>query len=363
MDLLARTPDHPTACFNLALLRRAEGKLAEAAALLAALPFREARVQLAVVERQRGRLVEAGAAYRSLIEADAADAEGWAGLGSVLAMAGDGAARAALGRALALTPAAAAWWADLGHLDRTARPDQAAVAYARALVLDPADAIVAHHLAALSGAAVSHAPNDYVAGLFDAYAERFDAELVGKLGYRVPDEIARLVAALGTDLDIADLGCGTGLCAPGLKPHARRLVGVDLSAAMLAQADRLGLYDELVKADLGAFLEGRPGAFDLAVAGDVFVYVGALESVFSSLGRAVRPGGHVAFSVEQDEGAGVALRPSGRFAHGAAHVAAAAENAGFTLVARHEVVLRQDHGRPIQGCLYLYARTGGQLPV
>ena len=363
VDLLSRAPTHPTACFNLALLRRAEGRLADAAALLAPLAFREARGQLAAIERQRGRLDEAAAAYRSLIAADTADAEGWAGLGSVLAMAGDPAAMAALARALALVPDRAAWWADLGHLDRGARPGRAAAFYARALALDPGDAVVAHHLAALSGAAVDRAPHDYVAGLFDAYAERFEAELVGKLGYRLYDDIAGIAATLGSGLDVADLGCGTGLCGPGLRPHARRLVGVDLSAAMLAQAARLGLYDELVKADLVDFLEGRPLAFDLAVAGDVFVYVGALEMVFAALGRAVREGGHVAFSVEHDAGPGVALRASGRFAQGEAHVEAAARAAGFEQRRRQDVVVRREHGRPIPGRLYLYAKNGGQSPV
>lgn len=356
-DLLVRAPGHPAARFNLALLRRAAGQLAEAADLLAPLGFREARLQLAAVERQRGRLAAAAAAYRSLIAADAGDADGWAGLGSVLAMGGDDGARPALAKALALLPDAAPWWADLGHLDRAGRPGRAAASYARALALRPGDAIVAHHLAALSGANVDHAPAGYAAGLFDAYAERFDAELVGKLGYRVPEEIAALVAGLGTGLDVADLGCGTGLCAAGLKPHARSLTGVDLSAAMLAQAQRLDVYDRLVQADLVSFLAQHDAAFDLAVAGDVFVYVGALEAVFAGLGRAVRPGGHAAFSVEHDEGSGVALRPSGRFAHGAAHVEAAAAAAGFRQVERRDVVLRQDHGQPIRGRLYLYVKN------
>ena len=33
-----------------------------------------------------------------------------------------------------------------------------------------------------------------------------------------------------------DAGCGTGLCGPLIAPHARRLVGVDLSGQMLAHA-------------------------------------------------------------------------------------------------------------------------------
>lgn len=355
--LLARQPGHAAARYNLAILRRADGRLADAADLLAPLAFRMARLQLAAVERQRGRLDHAAAAYLALVTADAADAEGWAGLGSIRAMAGDAdAAGQALARALALAPASAGWWADLGHLHRSPRPAEAIKSYGRAAALAPGDAVIAHHLAALTGQTTDHAPADYVAGLFDAYAERFDAELVGKLGYRVPDEIARLVAGLGRDLDVVDLGCGTGLCAAGLAPLARTLAGVDLSASMLAQAARLGLYDDLVKADLAAFLAGRPGAFDLAVAGDVFVYVGALEDVFAALATAVRPDGHVAFSVERDDGDGVALRPSGRFAHGDAYVEATAASAGFTRREQRDVVLRQDAGHPIRGRLYLYLR-------
>ena len=39
-------------------------------------------------------------------------------------------------------------------------------------------------------------------------------------------------------LDVLDAGCGTGLCGPLVAPYARRLVGVDLSEAMLARPAR-----------------------------------------------------------------------------------------------------------------------------
>ena len=48
-------------------------------------------------------------------------------------------------------------------------------------------------------------------------------------------------------LEVLDAGCGTGLAAPLLGPYARRLVGVDLSGAMLEQARALPQYDELVE--------------------------------------------------------------------------------------------------------------------
>ena len=46
-----------------------------------------------------------------------------------------------------------------------------------------------------------------------------------------------------TGLRLLDAGCGTGLCASYLKPYARYLAGVDLSAGMLAKAALRKNYD------------------------------------------------------------------------------------------------------------------------
>src|SRR6185503_17156267 len=82
------------------------------------------------------------------------------------------------------------------------------------------------------------APAGYVKDLFDSYADRFDDELVEWLHYRTPELLEQLVLRNPppAPLDILDLGCGTGLCGPLLRPIARRLTGVDLSPNMLAKA-------------------------------------------------------------------------------------------------------------------------------
>ena len=53
-----------------------------------------------------------------------------------------------------------------------------------------------------------------------------------------------------------DLGCGTGLVGERLRKMVRRLEGVDLSEAMLAEARRKQIYDRLHKGDLTQFLGG-----------------------------------------------------------------------------------------------------------
>lgn len=127
--------------------------------------------------------------------------------------------------------------------------------------------------------------------LFDWYAEHFDDHLQGRLKYRTPALICEQIFKLDPprDLEVLDLGCGTGLCGPLLKPLARAMTGVDLSPNMLEMARKRGLYDELVCSDLIAFLAPHHARFDLVVATDVFIYVGALEAVFQATRTAVRP--------------------------------------------------------------------------
>ena len=53
---------------------------------------------------------------------------------------------------------------------------------------------------------------------------------------------------------------------------------------MIEQARAKNLYDRLVAADLVEFLHGEPAvSADLAVAADVFVYIGDLEPVFAGV--------------------------------------------------------------------------------
>ena len=105
-------------------------------------------------------------------------------------------------------------------------------------------------------------------------------------------------------LDVLDAGCGTGLCGPLIAPYARRLVGVDLSARMLAQARARNVYDELFKGELTAYLRDSAGAFDVIVSADTLVYFGPLEDVVAAAADALRPGGRLIFTVEELIGAG-----------------------------------------------------------
>jgi predicted TPR repeat methyltransferase len=246
------------------------------------------------------------------------------------------------------------------------RRDEAIAAYRRARELGADPAGIDFALAALGeGEPPASAPADYVKGLFDQYAGHFDRHLVGVLGYRTPELLNDLLLRhlpAGRPLPcfdaVLDLGCGTGLCAPYLRPLARRLVGVDLSEKMLDNARSLGLYEELAAADITSYLEHTGQGFELVLAADVFVYFGELAPVFAAIRRVLPKGGLFACSVEAMDGAArpgaaYAITPSNRFVHSLAYIDRLAAAAGFTVEERSDAALRSEHGIDVAGHLVL----------
>ena len=216
---------------------------------------------------------------------------------------------------------------------------------------------------AADGTAVS-----YVEALFDQYAPKFEQALVERLGYRVPEMLDDLVSAEMARLGIRgfaralDLGCGTGLMGQRLRAKAAFLEGIDVSAAMIAETARKGIYDSLHKAELVATLNARRADADLITAADVFIYCGALPPVLAALAPALQPGGLVAFSLEAHDGPEpVFLRPSLRYAHGIAATRDAVVLAGLELLRFETATLRQDRGAPITGLLIVARRPPLEL--
>ena len=119
-------------------------------------------------------------------------------------------------------------------------------------------------IAALGGRrAPRNAPDDYVRRQFDSYAEDFDKSLVGDLEYQAPELIEKALKAVrapdAPPADIADLGCGTGLVGPRVRPWARSLVGIDLSPKMIREARKRRVYDKLVMDEITKLPECTQG--------------------------------------------------------------------------------------------------------
>ena len=276
--------------------------------------------------------------------------------------AGDHAAAAELMLgALELAPGWAMGWFRLGEMQETAgAPDQAGEAWRMALKLDPADRAGAALKLELIGATPTSVapPSPFVEALFDQYAGNFDAALVEKLGYRVPELLDGAIRAQRDRFDHAiDLGCGTGLMGARLRPIAGFLEGYDISAAMLRKAEAKRIYDKLAKADLQS-IRLAPESADLVTAADVFMYVGALDGVFAAVAAALKAGGLFAFSVEAHAGPeDVVLRASRRYAHSEAYLRRLLAEAGLSVVSLERADIRMDRGAAIEG-LIMVASAG-----
>lgn len=103
-----------------------------------------------------------------------------------------------------------------------------------------------------------------------------------------------------SDLDVVDLGCGFGaFCRFAAENGARSVVGYDLSENMLAEARRRtpspGVRYE--RADLET-LALAAGSADLVYSALALHYLPDVATLFRMVGKALRPGGRLVFTVE-----------------------------------------------------------------
>ncbi|MFM2391782.1 MAG: hypothetical protein RLZZ437_3337 [Pseudomonadota bacterium] len=191
--------------------------------------------------------------------------------------------------------------------------------------------------------------------VFDRFASGYDKALE-KLGNQGPAAVQHLLAALGLPaqrkLAVLDAGCGTGLCGPALRPLARRLTGVDLSAPMLGQARKKRCYDALARCDLSLLGTYPDGPFDLIVSSDTLVYFGDLGDVLGNMARRLRPGGWLIVTLEDGDSQSRPwlLTPAGRHQHRRDYLTLALQKAGFSAPRhQHDFTLRHEFGKAVPG--------------
>lgn len=221
----------------------------------------------------------------------------------------------------------------------------------------PDNPIAVHICAALKGEASERASDGYVRELFDSFAESFETTLK-KINYRVPELLASETEKLPSGLRILDAGCGTGLNASVLKPHASVLTGVDLSSKMIEKAVEKQLYDSLAAKDIVTFCEENPSCFDFIVMADVACYFGSLDRLLQAVSGALPAGGGLFMTAEKtDSNENYVLRPSGRFAHTQAYLETVLQNAGFGNLRLTEAVLREENGAAVGGFVVMAEKT------
>ena len=174
----------------------------------------------------------------------------------------------------------------------------------------------------------------------------------------VHDAVRAQIGTVNREMDVLDLGCGTGLCAALFRPFAHNLSGIDLSERMVDVARKLNLYDQLIVGDISIVLEGRNEIHDLIIAADVFVYVGELRRVIELCSAALKKKGLFAFTVEasSDEKKDFVLEPSGRYSHSRRYLRTLALSFGLQVLSIQNAVLRMERGNPVNGYVVVMRR-------
>jgi predicted TPR repeat methyltransferase len=270
-------------------------------------------------------------------------------------------------QATELAPGFASAWFTLGEIREQLGEREAAIeAFHKAQAADPDDRHGARlRLMLLQAEPLSEMPRAYVRALFDQYAPKFEAALVGDLGYRGPALLFKAVLAVRAAVRkpaffrrAIDLGCGTGLAAAVFARNVDHFTGIDLSPRMIEKARLTGLYAELQVDDMLSGLRAKPEtSADLILAADAMVYVADLAPVLAEAGRVLTAGGLVAFTVETHGGEGVMLGAGLRYAHGTPHVRAAVEAAGLELSALEELSARNEDHVPVPGLVAVATKS------
>jgi predicted TPR repeat methyltransferase len=270
-------------------------------------------------------------------------------------------------QATELAPNFTSAWFTLGGIREELGEHRAAIAaYQKAQASDPGDRHGAGlRLMRLGAEPVSNMPQAYVQTLFDQYAPRFEASLVGDLGYRGPALLFKAVLSVRSAARkpvsfkrAIDLGCGTGLAAAAFARMVDHFIGVDLSPRMIERARATSLYAELEVADMLQGLRARPHASaDLILAADAMVYVADLPPVLAEASRVLASGGLLAFTVETHSGEGVVIGRGLRYAHAAAYVREAVDGAGLGLALLENLSARNEDHAPVPGLVAVAAKT------
>ena len=242
-------------------------------------------------------------------------------------------------------------------LQKLKRFQEAEQHYKKVLESNPDDQAATFMLQSLGAIAAipDAAPVEHVRRIFDQCAGTFEKTLVKDLEYRTPELLFNLARPYLTDeMNILDLGCGTGLGAQLYRPFATKLTGVDVSPKMVAKAVEKNIYDAL---DVFDVLQdwNFPKKFDLIYSSDVFVYFGNLLPIIRSIASALTDEGLIAFSVEnlQDSSDSYRLFETGRYAHSHHYINDCLNQNGLELLAESESDIRKQSGNQVKGMLFV----------
>jgi ubiquinone/menaquinone biosynthesis C-methylase UbiE len=125
---------------------------------------------------------------------------------------------------------------------------------------------------------------------YDEFADWYERERHLPYHRMLDDLEVELVQRYGTDRDVLEVGCGTGLILHRTAEFARSAIGIDLSRGMLEKAAERGLR---VAQGSATALPIATGSVDVAYSFKVLAHIPDIAGAMREMTRVVRPGGWV----------------------------------------------------------------------
>ena len=213
---------------------------------------------------------------------------------------------------------------------------------------------------------LSGMPQAYVQALFDQYAPRFEASLVGDLGYRGPALLFKAVLSVRSAARkpaffkrAIDLGCGTGLAAAafarsGRSFHRHRSVAAhDRAGARHRRSMRSWKSPTCCR----VCARGRTPARISFLLRMRWSMSPISRRFLRRRSRVLASGGLLAFTAETHGGEGVVIGEGLRYAHAAAYVRATVDGAGLKLALLENLSARNEDNAPVPGLVAVAAKT------
>jgi predicted TPR repeat methyltransferase len=235
----------------------------------------------------------------------------------------------------------------------TGKREESRVSYQKYLDLCPEDGEIEHLLMALrDGEAPPRASDRAIQHIYKNFAASYEVRMREDLKYVGPERIEDgLNAVIGDrkELNVLELGCGSGLAGVMIKPRAAHLIGVDLSPEMVELSRARGIYDRLEVSEITQWLDQGGELFDLIMSVDCLIYFGDLGTIVAAAKRRLKPGAIFAMSMERGDKYPYFLTDTGRYIHHPDHVRDAAARNGLEVAYIHESFLRMEYGEEVMG--------------
>lgn len=232
-----------------------------------------------------------------------------------------------------------------------------------ALTINPNNQTAKHMLTALQQKTTAQAPPEYIANLFDQYANYYNKHLRETLQYKLPEKFRELYAKYNKTNAVQntlDVGCGTGLCGIYFRDSTVNLIGVDLSKNMLLQAKSLDAYDLLIQANIQKNNIFQINYFDTIIAADVLPYMGDLEQFFSNITNILKYNCNFIFNIEStnlNQNNLFKLQPTGRYTHSEKYIHLLIEKFNLTIIEISTETIRLQNNQPTIGTVFFVKKS------